>query len=252
MTFKDLHRAQEATLICNVWDVESARIAQQLQYDAIGTSSAAIASTLGYEDGEKMSFQELAYIVGRITQSTNIPLTVDLEGGYSRQPDQIVEHIKQLIDMGVVGINLEDSIVREKREILPVTIFSKTLESICTSLHRQGLNMFLNVRTDAFLLGLPQARQDTIQRGQQYQEAGADGLFVPCVEKAQDIQAIADALDLPLNVMCMPNLPDFATLSQLGVKRISMGNFAYDSSRRALEDKLSWIRHSHSFQNLFA
>ena len=106
--FRELHTTDRPILICNVWDVESARIAQELQYDAIGTSSGAIASTLGYPDGKKMSFAELAYIVGHIAQSTQAPLSVDLEAGYSRDPQKIVEHILRLEQIGVVGINIED------------------------------------------------------------------------------------------------------------------------------------------------
>ena len=108
MNFKNLHEKETPLLICNVWDVESAKIAQQLNFKAIGTSSGAIATMLGYKDGEEISFNELEYIVGRITKTTNIPLTVDLEAGYSREPNKIVEHIKRFEQLGVVGVNIED------------------------------------------------------------------------------------------------------------------------------------------------
>ncbi len=112
--FKALHYQKTPLLIGNVWDVASTRIATKANFKAIGTSSAAIASMLGYQDGEVMDFSELLYIVQRISVNTKLPLSVDLESGYSRNPLVITEHIRQLAAVGVVGINLEDSIVKEE------------------------------------------------------------------------------------------------------------------------------------------
>lgn len=252
MNFKELHEKESPILICNVWDVESAKAAQQLNYKAIGTSSGAIASMLGYNDGEEISFQELAYIVERITKSIAIPLTVDLEAGYSRNPKEIVAHIKQLIQLGVVGINIEDSLVNVKRAMRPLDTFSKLLEEVCSALIRDNQKVFVNVRTDAFLLGRPNPAQETIDRAKEYDKAGAQGLFVPCIEKEKDIALVVNQIDLPLNVMCMPKLPHFETLKKLGVKRISMGNFVYNKINKLLERELNEMLENNSFQNIFS
>jgi 2-methylisocitrate lyase-like PEP mutase family enzyme len=110
MNFKELHCQAAPVLICNVWDVVSAKLAQKLGYQAIGTSSGAIAELLGYKDGEEMTFNELVYIVQRITKSIDVPLTVDFEAGYGRDPVGIAERIERLVNLGVVGVNLEDSL----------------------------------------------------------------------------------------------------------------------------------------------
>ena len=251
MEFKNLHEKETPVLICNVWDVQSAKIAQQLNFEAIGTSSGAIATMLGYNDGEEISFEELEYIVGRITKTTGIPLTVDLEAGYSREPNKIVEHIKRLEQLGVVGINIEDSIVNESRALIPVDEFSHTLTEITANLTQQKINMFINVRTDTFLLGLTNAVEKTKERAKKYSKAGANGLFVPCITEGKDIELLIQAIDLPLNVMCMPNLPDFETLKNIGVKRISMGNFVYNKLRKVLSNELAIVQSTNSFQNLF-
>ncbi|MEM8909801.1 MAG: isocitrate lyase/phosphoenolpyruvate mutase family protein, partial [Bacteroidota bacterium] len=251
MNFKTLHEKDAPVLVCNVWDAASAQIAQQLNFKAIGTSSSAIATMLGYQDGEEMTFDELAYIVGRISKTTTIPLTVDLEAGYSRQPDKIVDHIKQLEQLGVVGVNLEDSIVQEKRKIVEADEFAKTITAVCAQLANQQVEVFINLRTDVFLLGLPNPVQETLERAKKYTEAGVDGLFVPCVEKEEDIKTLTQHITLPLNVMCMPQLPDFATLTELGVKRISMGGFVYNKLNKVLESELTTTLNNHSFQNLF-
>jgi len=257
MSFHQLHHSPTPILIGNVWDVASAQIAEKLNYQAIGTSSGAIATMLGYQDGEEMSFAELEYIVKRMLDNINIPLSVDLEAGYSRDPNQIVNHILKLARMGVVGINIEDSLVEKKgglaiRSLVPKEEFSESLKQICTQLKESKIDVFINVRTDTFLLGCENPVAETIKRAHDYEAAGADGLFVPCIVKRDDIEAIIKEIQLPLNVMCMPDLPAFDVLHQLGVKRISMGNFVFNKLLQVQEKELQSIQQTNSFQNIFA
>jgi len=253
MNFKELHKQEKPILICNVWDVVSAKAAVNLGYQVIGTSSGAIASMLGYEDGEEMSFSELEYIVKRISQSVKLPLSVDLEAGYSRNPDEIVTHIQSLSDLGVVGINIEDSLVENgNRTLLDADIFEKILNEVCSKLKNKGIEMYVNVRTDTFLLGCSNPVKETVTRAKKYQAAGADGLFVPCIVQEEDIQNLTKEIPLPLNVMCMPELPDFERLHNLGVKRISMGNFVFNKMEQQVKKELQHIQQSNSFTSLFA
>lgn len=251
MNFQELHQQKVPLLICNVWDVMSAKAAETSKFEAIGTSSGAIASMLGYRDGEEMSFQELIYIVNRIRQSTYLPLSVDLEAGYSRAPAVVVDHIRQLIDIGVVGVNIEDSLVEGKRNMVDSDQFCKTLEAIGNLLSKQRQNIFINVRTDTFLLDLPNRVSETIIRAKKYQDAGAQGIFVPCIETAADIRKVITEIELPLNVMCMPKLPGFSDLASLGVQRISMGNFTFLKMKKSLEYTLKMIQKEKSFKNIF-
>lgn len=228
MEFRKLHHQHKALLICNVWDVPSTKMAESLNFKAIATSSSAIASLLGYNDGEELAFSELEYVVKRITSNTNLQVSVDLESGYSRKPIEIAEHIKSLTQLGVVGINIEDSIVLKERTLLNADEFSQTLSEVKERLVKEHVDIFINVRTDTFLLSISNVLSETKKRIKLYETAGADGIFVPCIETASDIKEIVNATRLPVNVMCMPNLPDFQTLNELGVKRISMGNFLFD------------------------
>jgi 2-methylisocitrate lyase-like PEP mutase family enzyme len=111
--------------------------------------------------------------------------------------------------------------------------------------------MFVNVRTDTFLLNVQDALVQTLYRGQLYANHGACGFFVPCVTRAEDITAIVRHVPLPLNVMCMPELADFSTLSTLGVKRISMGNFIHAATQARLKDLLCQVQTQHSFSGVF-
>ncbi len=251
MKFKNLHEQSAPLLICNVWDVASTKVAERLNFKAVGTSSAAIATMLGYNDGEEMSFSELEYLVKCITQNTDIPLTVDLESGYSREPSSIANNIKRLADLGVVGINIEDTIVESNRTFLDAEQFAKTITHVKTQLRKENIDIFLNVRTDSFLLGHSNPVEESLRRIRLYENAGADGIFVPCIVKEADIKSIVESTSLPINVMCMPTLPDFEKLKALGVKRISMGNFLFDNMYKKFEQRLGEIATHQSFKSIF-
>lgn len=252
MNFKDLHRDEEPLLMANVWDVASTKVAEKLNFQAVGTSSGAIAAMLGYDDGEHMSFHEMRYMIARIMKNTELPVSVDLEAGYGQNADEIVANILELSELGVIGCNIEDStVIGGQRRLMERTDFGKLLEEITSVLRSAHNTIFINIRTDTFLLGLNNALEETKQRARHYQKAGADGLFVPCIEKEVDIKEVADATDLPINVMCMPNLPDVHTLKKLGVKRISMGNFTFNKMNEGLMGILEKIRSNQNFISLF-
>ena len=251
MNFKKLHQQANPLIICNVWDVASAKAAEKANFQAIGTSSAAIASLLGYPDGEALPFKELAYMVQRIAGNTTLPLSVDLESGYSRDPKIIAQHIKQLVGFGVVGINLEDSIVDNKRKFLPAEQFAETILTIKQQLRKEEVNVFINVRSDIFLLGHPDPIVEAKKRITLYEKAGADGIFLPCIQEERDIETLVKFTNLPINVMCMPNLPDFEKLTALGVKRISMGNFVFNTMYQQLDALLEKVTKEQSFKPIF-
>jgi 2-methylisocitrate lyase-like PEP mutase family enzyme len=223
-TFRGLHKKGDPLLLGNAWNVHTAKLFESNGYKAIGTSSAAIANSLGYEDGEKIPFAELFFMVERILANVSIPVSVDLEAGFGRDAKTITANIKKLHDAGVAGINLEDT---ADRQLLPVDEFSKKLYSIKNELARSNANIFINLRTDAFLLNLPSAPAITLERIKAYENAGADGIFVPFALGQEDIQTITAATALPVNILCVPGLPRFDILAGWGVRRISLGSTAY-------------------------
>lgn len=248
MDFNALHHQPQPLLIANVWDASSAIAAEQAGYRALGTSSAAIAAMLGYEDGEGMRFDELLYIVTRIRAVTNLPLSVDIEAGYGERAEEIISNIRRLAALGVVGVNIEDSHVTDGvRQLDDVGEFAGRLELL-----RQACpDLFLNIRTDTFLLNTEDALRETLSRGHLYAASGANGFFVPCVTRPEDIATIARNVALPLNVMCMPDLADFSTLAELGVRRISMGNFVHSALLTRLKDLLNVVQTQGAFTGVF-
>ncbi|MFI5159959.1 MAG: isocitrate lyase/phosphoenolpyruvate mutase family protein [Sphingobacteriales bacterium] len=242
-TFYQLHQQEKPLIIANAWNVKSAQMIEQNGYAAIATSSGAISNSLGYEDGEKIPFSELLYIVQRIKASTNIPLSVDLERGYTDNPNELIENIQKLVDIGVAGINLEDVQGEE--------IYLKKLSGIKNHLERSNQKLFINARTDGFLLKVDSPLETTIKRAKLYQDAGADGLFVSGVSDSTTIKEIALSTTLPINVVGTPKLSSIKALSECGVRRISMAVFLYKAAYNQADKLLKAVITEQSFEPLF-
>ncbi|NRF23459.1 isocitrate lyase/phosphoenolpyruvate mutase family protein [Vibrio coralliilyticus] len=250
--FKSMHRAEGPLVICNVWDAASATIAENIGFSALGTSSAAIAKSLGKEDGENIQYEDLLFIVKAIVSSTNLPVTVDIESGFGDTPKAIAKNIIELVKVGVVGINIEDSVMVEgERCLCDGELFADMLKQVRELLSDSCIDVFINVRSDAFLLNVKEPLEVSLERISSYQQAGADGIFLPCIRNVDDIEAVVASTSLPINVMCVPELPSFTELKTIGVKRISMGNFVYEAMLEALSSNLMSIQQDQSFQALF-
>lgn len=219
-TFRQLHDHSTPLLLPNAWDAGSARLIEAQGASAIATTSAGFAWALGYPDGRKLPFDEVIAAVRRIVRVLEAPLSVDIENGYSDDPKTVADHVMQLVDLGIAGINIEDGPD-------PASLLAAKIESIREAVAKAGLDLFVNARSDVFLASLVEkARQpqEAIARGDLYASAGADGLFLPALVQPSDIEAIAGAIRLPLNVMALPGLADAATLGKLGVRRLSAGS----------------------------
>jgi 2-methylisocitrate lyase-like PEP mutase family enzyme len=228
-TFNDLHQSSELFVLPNVWNAKSAIVFQEKGFPAIATSSAAVAGSLGYLDGEGMPFHDYLFVIKRILSSVQIPLSVDMEMGYGSSDEEIYTHILALAEMGVAGINIEDSIIdRSGRVLKNAEIFSGTIEYIKSKLVSADIDIFINVRCDSYLLSVENKRQETSRRLKMYELAGASGIFLPCICDEDDISAAVRDTKLPLNVMYVPGLPGFEQLHLLGVKRVSMGPFSFN------------------------
>ena len=240
--FYQLHHQQKPLMIANAWNSRSAQLIEEAGFEAIGTSSGAISSSLGYEDGEKIPFNELLYIVKRIQATIKVPLTVDMERGYTDDLQILTDNIQKLIDIGASGINIEDAQGED--------IYLRKLESIKNYLVKTNQQLFINARTDAFLQKLPSPLETTLRRSKLYQDAGADGLFVTAVPDAGVIEEITRAVTIPVNIVSTPKLP-VETLVKHGVKRISMAVLLYRATYNQLERIIREVRAENSFAPLF-
>jgi 2-methylisocitrate lyase-like PEP mutase family enzyme len=217
--FRGLH--QEGFLIlANAWDASSARLIESLGARAIATTSAAVAWSHGYADGDVLPVPLLLATVRAIVRVIRVPLSVDAEGGYSDDPAAVGQTIAAILEAGAVGINIEDGTGT------PDLLCAK-VEEAKSAAQRLGVDLFVNARTDVYLRQLvPEARrlEETLERAARYREAGADGIFVPGLADSAGIRAVAAAVPLPLNVLAMPGLPVAAALASLGARRLSAGS----------------------------
>lgn len=215
-----LHQGTELLLLPNAWDAASASLFQHAGAKAIATTSAGFAWALGYQDGRSLPVAEVVAAAARIVRVIDIPLSLDIENGYSDDPAVVAELVKQLAAIGVAGINIEDG------PDDPMLLAAK-IEAIRAALNKTGGDMFINARTDVFLAELvppPKRSAETIKRGKQYAEAGADGLFVPALHDSAEIRSIVSDVPLPINVMAWPGVPSVDALAGLGARRFSAGS----------------------------
>jgi 2-methylisocitrate lyase-like PEP mutase family enzyme len=166
-----------------------------------------------------------------------------LETGYTNDLSQLNDNIQKLIDIGVVGINLEDAQGEE--------IYLRKLSSIKNYLTKNRQALFINARTDGFLQKLDSPLERTLKRAELYADAGADGLFVTGIQDTAIIKRITSTVKLPVNVVGIPKLSSIATLVECGVKRISMAVFLYKAAYNQLEKISRDIITEQSFAPLF-
>src|SRR5262245_61879662 len=231
--FRRLHQQPRPLLLANAWDPGSARMIEACGAAAIATTSAGLAWSRGYPDGNVLPPRVLAAAVEEIARVLSVPLTVDSEGGYSTDPRAVGETVAAVVGAGAVGIHLGDG--SGSAELL----LAKITAARTAPLHA-AVDLFVNARTVVFLRGLvPRVRagKETIEPARRYRAAGCDGIFVPALSDPAAIRSIAAAIALPLNVMVVPRLPPVAELAALGVRRVSAGaaiaKAAYTVARRA-------------------
>lgn len=251
--FKQLHEQQMLFVLPNVWNAKSALICEEKQFAAVATSSAAVADSLGYSDGEGMPFTDYLFVINRIASVIQTPLTVDIEMGYGKTNEEIYANILSLIQIGVAGINIEDSTIdRSKRILKEPKTFANTIEYLKNKLQSQHMDIFINLRCDTYLLNVENKQNETIKRLKIYEETGADGIFLPCIHSENDISEAVGNTRLPVSVMCIPGLPDFETLNKLGVKRVSMGPFMFNKTYKSISQLSETINADNNFSAILS
>jgi len=224
--FAELHVAGTPLLLYNAWDAGSAKAILEAGANAIATSSWSVAAAQGYGDGEAIPIGFAEQIVGRITATVDIPVTVDFEGGYSEDDGELAANIARLLDLGVIGINFEDRIVKGSG-LYSVERQARRIAAIRKAAAQKGVDLFINARTDAFFEHGDDAVGEALDRAKAYAAAGASGFFVPGLVNDALIGRVAEAVTLPVNVMVMDGVPSNRRLSELGVARISYGPIPY-------------------------
>jgi len=225
-------------LLYNAWDAGSAQSILDAGAKAIATSSWAVAEAQGYRDGEAIPVGLVEQIVARIAGTIDVPVTVDFEGGYSDDDTVLAENVSRILELGVVGVNFEDRVVKGVG-LYAVDRQAHRIAAIRDAADKKGVNLFINARTDLFLgqQGDPaKSVGDALDRAKAYASVGASGLFIPGLQDDALIGRICDGTALPVNVMVMDGVPSNERLAKLGVARISYGPIPYISAMKALKE----------------
>ncbi len=220
--FRDLHQRKGAFVIPNPWDAGTARLLAHLGFEALATTSAGFAFSQGRPDGGVTRADTMAH-VRAIVGATELPVSADLEGGFGDAPEDCAETIRQGAAAGLVGGSIEDSTGRKDDPIYAHDRAVERVRAAVATARSLPFPFTLTARSENFLWGRPDLA-DTIKRLQAFQDAGADVLYAPGLKTREEITTLIRAIDRPVNVLAgIPGALSVAELSEMGVKRISVG-----------------------------
>jgi 2-methylisocitrate lyase-like PEP mutase family enzyme len=222
--FRVLHERDRAFIIPNPWDAGTARLLARMGFEALATTSAGYAFSAGMQDGAVGRDAMLKH-VAEIVAATDLPVSADLENGFGNSPEMCAETIRLAAATGLAGGSIEDVSPRPEATIYA---FEHAVERVRASVEAAKAlpaPFVLTARAENFIAGNPDLA-NTIRRLQAFQEAGADVLYAPGLKSKEDIAAVLSSVDRPVNVvMGLSGVQlDLATLSAMGVRRISVGS----------------------------
>ena len=252
--FRDLNLAGRL-LLPNAWDAASARVFEAAGFLAIGTTSGGIANARGLPDGERIGRDAMVHEIASIVRAVDRPVTADIEAGYGHAPADVAATVKAVLDVGVVGVNLEDNAHRaEGPPLYSIAEQTARIRAARDAADERGVHLVINARTDSFLLGLGADMQEriemTIERGRAYLQAGADLVFVPVLIDPDVVRQVTGAIKGPISLMAMPGAPAARVLFDAGARRVSLGNCAMLATLGALRAIASEVLESGTWTSI--
>lgn len=238
--FHALHIKGDPIVLYNIWDAGSAAVVEKAGAKALATGSWPVAVAQGYGDGQHIPMQAAIENAKRIVDKTDLPVTLDFEGGYAVDSGGLKTNIATALEAGVIGFNFEDQIVGGEG-LHAIKEQAERVAAVRAAIDASGVNAYLNARTDLFLKTNPADHdeamlEEVINRAKAYENAGANGFFAPALLDETLIGKLCDAIDLPVNIIAIPGCPPKARLAELGVARISYGPVPYRMMMKALEE----------------
>ncbi len=223
--FMALHRRERPLILANAWDVGSAKLLAALGFDALATTSSGYAATLGRLDYGITREESLAH-ADALVAATSLPVSADFEDGFAEDPEGVAETVRLALEIGLAGCSVEDWSAADGR-LYGADAAAERVAAAAEVAHTGGVHLVLTARAENYLHGNPDLR-DTVARLQAYQEAGADVLYAPALDRPEDLRDLIASVDLPINVLARRGTPPVPELSALGIKRVSVGGgFAF-------------------------
>ncbi|MGL6202259.1 MAG: isocitrate lyase/PEP mutase family protein [Lachnospiraceae bacterium] len=233
--FSAMHKENRMFVLPNAWDVGSAYVFEKQGFKAVATSSAGIAYDLGYPDGEDISFDDLLYVVGKIANRIEIPLSVDFERGYSDARKEVKANARKLLFAGAVGFNIEDGL--PDGTLSPLDDLLEKIKALSELKQELDIDFVINARTCAYWLNVAcdeEKLRIAFERGNAFAKAGADCVFIPGALDKTTVEKLVRGINAPVNIILNGAYNDFAGLEKLGVCRLSVGSgpvrYVYDKT----------------------
>lgn len=231
--FLALHRQESPLLLANAWDVGSAKLLESLGFQALATTSSGCAASLGRLDYGVTRAEALAHAAA-LVGATDVPVSADFEDGFAADAAGVGETVRLALEVGLAGCSVEDWDPREQR-LYDVDTASERVAAAAEAAHSGPTQLVLTARAENHLRGNTDVA-DTIARLRAYQQAGADVLYAPALDREEDLVELLAAVELPVNVLARAGAPTVAQLAGLGVKRISVGGgFAFAAYGAAVQ-----------------
>jgi 2-methylisocitrate lyase-like PEP mutase family enzyme len=236
-----LHKGPDVLVLANAWDVPSARTIEAAGFPAVATSSHAVADLHGAPDADVLGADTAFAAVAAIARAVAVPVTADIEAGYGLDPDALVA---RLLQAGAVGCNLEDTDHHgaDGTALVPVERQAARIAAVKEAGRREGVDIVVNARTDAFVLRLDDAVAESVERGRAYLAAGADCCYPIGAAAEDDLRTLVRGIGGPVNVLLRRGVPDLDVLRSLGVARASVGSGLFRIAQRALAEAAAALR----------
>ncbi len=231
--FLALHKQDKLLVLPNIWNPIGARILEAKGFPAAATASAAISSSLGYRDGEKIKLSTHLDIIERIVKSVEIPVTADIESGYASDIKSLRDSINKVIDTGVAGINIEDS-VEEEGSLRNIEEQCERISTVREVAEERGLHLVINARIDCFLSGnekpVTEVIAQVIKRADEYLKSGADLVYPVGILELKTISNLRKEISAPINILGSHRTIPLITMQKIGINRVTFGPFLFRSA----------------------
>ncbi len=245
-TFADLHIKGDPIVLYNIWDAGSAQAVASVGAQAIASGSHGVANAFGYDDGEALPFAMALENARRIVAITDLPVTMDIESGYGETADDVRQVVAQVIQTGVIGINIEDQLLGTEG-LRPLTEQAERIRAVRQAADETSMPLFINARTDLFKNAAPTDHDEALletalERARAFADAGANGFFLPMLTNIDLIRKLCEQSPLPVNIILTDDTITSQELADAGVSRISYGPIPYlqmiewlkDNARKAI------------------
>lgn len=250
-----MHDRSTILLLPNAWDAGSARLFARRGFAAIATTSAGMAWSLGYADGERAPLAEVLAAIARMTRVVDLPVTADIETGYGETPAQVAATVRAVIAAGAVGINIEDG-APGHGALRPPAVAAARVRAAREAADAAGVPIVINARVDNWMQhgeGAAAPRlADAVQRAKAYLAAGADCIYPIGLADGATLAALVQAIDAPVNVAAGPGVPGLAELARLGVARVSTATRFATLALAAVDRAAAAMQESGRFDGLAA